>query len=329
MKVAELVASLGLDIDAASFKKGDAAISGMAQKMSGLAKAFFTGYAVKATFDLAHGFAEAGDAARKASQKLGVNSEALQRLQYAANSANVNNETLAQGLRFLAKSGVKDVQGEFLKLAETFAAMPDDGEKTRLALEKFGKSGAELIPLLNGGREELEKLFAEAEGAGLIISPEQQKAGEEFNDQLTRVRSAIRGIAFAMGRAMLPAFKRFADIALAAAKGVKRFADFALEFADRHATAFKIALVILTGAVAGFTAHLLIAQGAAVAAAIKFAAAWLAAAAPFILIGAAIAGVALLIEDLYYFLTGGESVIGEAVDGWASILKGFGIDVAG
>jgi lambda family phage tail tape measure protein len=158
----------------------------------------------------------------KMSQKVGMSVEALQGYQYAARLADVENETLGKGLAKLAKnmydaaSGSRDMQSNFAQLglsatdsagrlkttdvmlediAERFSRMKDGTEKTAMAMKLFGKSGAELIPFLNEGREGLRGMREEAEKLGIILRPEDVARAEEFNDNLTRLELTFKGIA--------------------------------------------------------------------------------------------------------------------------------------
>jgi hypothetical protein len=81
-------------------------------------------------------------------------------------------------------------------------------------------------------------------------------------------------------------------------------------------------MVVALYAAAKATWKLIVAQGILSAATIK-------AMLPFILIGIAILALILIIEDLYHWFTGGESVIGQFVQGFLDRLKGLGTAVRG
>jgi lambda family phage tail tape measure protein len=91
-----------------------------------------------------------------------------------------------------------------LQISERFAGMADGANKTAIAMSLFGRSGAQLIPLLNGGRDGVEKLRAEAEKLGLVIGGDTTKSAEQFNDSLTQLGSIFTGLANEMATAVLP-----------------------------------------------------------------------------------------------------------------------------
>ena len=66
--------------------------------------------------------------------------------------------------------------------------MEDGAGKTALAIKLFGKSGADLIPLLNQGRAGIKELTDEAAKLGIVISTETAAKAEQFNDTLKNYR---------------------------------------------------------------------------------------------------------------------------------------------
>lgn len=174
---------------------------------------------------------EAGDELAKLSQKTGISARDLSSLKLAAELSNVSMEQLATGMARLsarmvsASAGmgeaanafqrlqihVRDSRGNFRPLqevlgdlAERFARLPDGAEKTALAMQIFGKAGAELIPLLNLGREGLQEMAREAERAGLVMDDQTARAAERLNDQLVLLETNVKGVGQRIGLALIP-----------------------------------------------------------------------------------------------------------------------------
>jgi hypothetical protein len=181
---------------------------------------------------------DAADDVGKLAQKVGVTTESLSAMQYAAKLSDVSNEQLATGLARLARAAsdaaagskesseafqaigvaVKDSNGNLrstedllLDIADRFSKMEDGAGKTALAMRIFGRAGADLIPLLNAGRDGFEELRKEAERLGIVISQETAKAAEEFNDNMTRLGTAAGAARFAIAESLLPALTRVAQ----------------------------------------------------------------------------------------------------------------------
>lgn len=197
------------------------ALKGAFAGVSGLA-AGLTGAAAGSYFvNITRGAVDLGDQLNKLSQKVGISVEALSALRYAGQLSDVSTEQLGTGLAKLARNmdegnvafqrlgisvrdasgnlrGTQDVLGE---VADKFAGMEDGAGKTALAMALFGKSGADLIPLLNAGRSGLAQYADEAQRAGLIMSGELAAAAEKLNDDMSRLKLGTEalGIAFASG----------------------------------------------------------------------------------------------------------------------------------
>lgn len=188
-------------------------------------------------FALVKGYANAGDSATKAAQKIGISVEALQELRYAGDLANVETDLLdaslvkltrnaalaARGQRSAARPferlgiAVKDQNGHIRnassllgEIADKFGRLDDPLKKAALAQELFGKTGANLIPLLNDGSAGLAKAAAEARRFGIVLSKEDAAAGEEFMDALTRIGAVLAGVRNTIGREMLPVLQDMA-----------------------------------------------------------------------------------------------------------------------
>lgn len=175
--------------------------------------------------------ADHADNIGKTAQKIGITTESLSALQYAGKLADVSMEQLSTGMKRLSanmldmSNGTGEAQDAFralgisvtesngqlkagdkvlIEVAERFANMEDGADKTALAMKLFGKSGAEMIPLLNAGASGLKDMSDEAKRLGLIISLDTAKAAEQFNDNLTRLTARFDGIKLSLGQDVLP-----------------------------------------------------------------------------------------------------------------------------
>jgi len=85
-----------------------------------------------------------------------------------------------------ASGKVRSMDAIMLDLADKFSRMPDGAEKTALAMELFGRSGANLIPMLNQGRGALSQYSA-------TIDTEMAQAADKFNDALNAIARSVAG----------------------------------------------------------------------------------------------------------------------------------------
>lgn len=183
----------------------------------------------------------AADEMGKAAQKFGVGVEELSRLNYAAKLSDVSLETLGTGLRALSKNmlaasdgskaagklfadlgvSVTDSAGKMRSseavlqdVADVLSKMPDGAEKTALAMKVFGKSGAELLPMLNGGKTGLQAMAEEANRLGVVIDAKTAKSAENFNDNLTRLGAAMGGLVMQITAALAPTLEKLSQWAV-------------------------------------------------------------------------------------------------------------------
>jgi hypothetical protein len=231
VKIGADTSGLSKGVDEAKQKVGDfdkttqgASFNMKAFALAALAAAAATAVVVKRAID-------AADAMGKMSQKLGISTQELSKLEYAAKLSDVSIGELQGALTRLTKGmsdasqGTGEAREAFKALgiqsqnsdgslrsssevmadvADRFAGMADGANKTALAIAIFGRSGANMIPMLNGGRDAIEGAGRELERFGGVITPEAAKQAEIFNDNLTRLKTAAAGAAQRLSEKLLP-----------------------------------------------------------------------------------------------------------------------------
>lgn len=168
------------------------------------------------------------------SQRTGMNAEELQKYQYAAKLSGIEAETLEKAMikqqkAFAdASTGSKSASEAYNQLgidissigssSEAFdqvitklADMEDKTKRDAIANDIFGKSYAQLSPLLNEGSEGIEKLKKEAEDMGFVLSEDSVKAGAKFGDTLDSLKMAGQGITNQLGAELMPYMQKLAD----------------------------------------------------------------------------------------------------------------------
>ena len=177
------------------------------------------------------GAIDSADAFGKMSDQTGIAANKLQAYVNAGKLAGVEQATIDKGLRRLAQSmreadqgiatysdsykalgiSVRDVDGNLKKsetvlgeIADRFADMPDGATKAALAMEIFGRSGASLINLLNGGKVALEEFNYET-------SENFAQNAEFFNDQVATMAIKFDGFRKQLTDALLPALNSIAS----------------------------------------------------------------------------------------------------------------------
>jgi len=196
------------------------------------------------------------DTLGKTAQKLGVTSQALQKLRYASNLAGVETRTVDMAVqRFTrrlseaanntgeAKDALKELglnakeltklslDQQMLKLADAFDDVQGSGDKVRLAFKLFDSEGVAFVNTLEGGSTALRQMFQDAEGLGFILSSSAVKGVEEANDAMMKLGTMFGGVRDQLVAALAPALRVIVDLmrnklvkAIETAGGIKKFA---------------------------------------------------------------------------------------------------------
>ncbi|MBB4001596.1 hypothetical protein [Aurantimonas endophytica] len=211
-----------------------------------------------------------------------------------------------------------EIMGE---IGNRFATMPDGAEKTALAMELMGRSGADLIPLLNGGAAGLKALTDEADAFGLTISAETGRAAEAFNDNLARVGYAATGVATSLAAALLPAMVVVSEALVAMARGLVEMLAYLPTVAEYAAVAGSALAIMISPQIIASIYAAATALGTALVGALQ-AVALAAAANP---LGALVVGITIAVTAAYHFRDEIQQAIGVDVVG---IVKGAANTVA-
>lgn len=191
-----------------------------------------------------------GDELAKASGRTGVAVESLGRLRYAAERSDVQFGSLVGALQKMSRSADEAAQGTaqqaeafarlgvsvtdstgqlkdsellFTELAGAISGIPNETERTALAMAVFGRSGAQLLPLLNEGSAGIQALGDRAQQLGFVMSGPAAANAELFNDMLDDAKDSLFGVALQIGPVLLP---QLAELANNFAMGVSHVAAF-------------------------------------------------------------------------------------------------------
>jgi TP901 family phage tail tape measure protein len=180
-------------------------------------------------------FANAGDVIAKTADKLGVGIEALQRLEHHAELSGVASGSLHDSLRFLLNAAgeaskgmgaaretfadlgisvtdgsgrMKDAETLMYEVADAMSRIEDPVTRVSMAQDLFGRSGVDLINALKGGADVMRASGKEAERLG-IITEEQARQAEVFNDSVSRLTRVLSNIGFILANQLMPPLTEF------------------------------------------------------------------------------------------------------------------------
>ena len=181
---------------------------------------------------LVKGAIDSADSFGKLSDQTGIAANSLQAYVNAGKLAGIGQETIDKGFRRLAQSmreadqgvatysdsfnalgiTVRDSEGNLKssetvlgEIADRFADLPDGATKAAISMEIFGRSGASLINLLNGGSAALEEF-------NYAVSDEFAQNAEFFNDQIAVLAIRFDGFRKQLADALLPVLNNLIQV---------------------------------------------------------------------------------------------------------------------
>jgi hypothetical protein len=186
-------------------------------------------------------------------QKTGIAAKTLEGMTVALNRTGLESGSIAIAMKGLAKEmvGVSQGTASSIKLfesigvsletvqkgtgatlravADAFQRMPDGAQKAQLAVELFGKSGLDLIPILNKGAAGLDEAMKKSAEFGLILSDTARGNLTVFDDAMDDLQSALKGFGMQLGAAFAPSLttlvESFTSIIVFAKNVFNQFAD--------------------------------------------------------------------------------------------------------
>ena len=182
--------------------------------------------------------ADVADNIDKMSQKIGLSKQGFQEWSYVMGQNGMDVDKLQVGIKTLvtkmesAAGGNKEAAETFkelgvsiydssgkLKDQETMmneaiyalADMENGTEKAALANTLFGKSGSEMMPMLNQGSTGMKELTQRAHELGIVMSDEAVDAGVKLGDTIDDIKQAFSAIITRMGSSLFPIIQKIAD----------------------------------------------------------------------------------------------------------------------
>ena len=172
------------------------------------------------------------------STRLGISTETMSALGYAAGQTGSDLDQLGSAIPKLSKQiaeaadssseagklfaalgidvkdangNLRDVEDVLPEVSDLFKTLKNDTLEQTLAMRLFGKSGAEMLEFLNLGSDGLAEMSDKAAGLGIIISGETAAAADKFNDQLADLQAAGNGLATQLAAGLLPAMTELTE----------------------------------------------------------------------------------------------------------------------
>lgn len=177
------------------------------------------------------------DRVAKTSTRLGIGTEELSKLEFAAELAGVQSNQLALGLQRLVRRTAEAANGTgearkaleelgldavelnrlspdqvFLRVADAMQNVTNQSDRVRIGFKLFDAEGVALINTMNRGAAGIREAGDELERLGGVITPEATQQAELFNDSITRLNSNLDGLTQTLGVPFLTGLNELFDI---------------------------------------------------------------------------------------------------------------------
>ena len=259
-------------------------------------------------------FASTADNIQEMSQRSGLSYKKIQELGYAAKlsgSSTAGLETAMKRMQktlFDAKNGsatatqsftqlgikLEDIQGlnpdeQFDMLAGAIAEIQDPTDRAAMAIELFGRSGTDMLPMLANGKQGLTDMAAEANKLNAVIGNDAVNAGAKMQDKIDAMTAAMEGFKNKIGEALAPQITAFIE---KLTEIIVKFSDWAKQNPETLKTIFEVAagIVILVGVLKSVAVAMALVQ------ALSGPKGWLTLAAAALIAGGAIYGIDQLLK---------------------------------
>lgn len=144
----------------------------------------------------------------------------------------------------------RDGLAVFKDLADRFKTLPDGPEKTARAIDIFGRSGKDMIPILNKGSEGIAELAKEADKLGLTFSAENLEKTRQYTLAQREFGEAVNGLKVAIGLEVMPVLTEFSHWFTEHQADVRSFIHDAFDVGSDFAKDFKEGLGTIKDALA-------------------------------------------------------------------------------
>ena len=168
------------------------------------------------------------DALTTQSQQYGVDRRTLQQWAYASQQIDTSVDTILSarqkmirtitgqgkdaltawdslGVEMFKEDGtMRDATDIMWDALEALGQIEDETERDSIAMKIFGRSAAELNPLIKAGREEWERYMKEAEGLGAILGEDDLNNLQTFNDEWQKLNLQMQSLKYKFYAGLAP-----------------------------------------------------------------------------------------------------------------------------
>lgn len=154
---------------------------------------------------------EYAEEVRSLSRAIGSTPEDASKLIQAADDVKVSFEDLNTGMQIAIRKGLSPTIDGMGLLADQYLAIEDPIERSKFLLDSFGRSGANLAPLMEKGAKGIKELGDAAKEVGLVLDQKALDSTREYEIAVDNLTDSWQGFAVTVGTEAIPAIVKLLD----------------------------------------------------------------------------------------------------------------------
>jgi TP901 family phage tail tape measure protein len=184
---------------------------------------------VGAMWKMTDSYTKAGEEIYNMSIRTGVGIEALSELKYMAEQSGTSLAAMETSIRMMQRSlvdgtaatsitqlglsisvlmGLKPEE-QFWEIANALSAVADPTKRAAMAMDIFGRSGTDLLPILADGQAGIDAMKQKASDLGVVFSTEAAIKAKNFQDATDNLKTSLAGLGGAISEAVSPQLENF------------------------------------------------------------------------------------------------------------------------
>ncbi len=203
----------------------------------------------KALIDTADAGGRYADSLDDLANRTGLTTEAISGLKYAAEQSDTSIESVAQGIKFLAKnlyeartagseaqkafesigfsaeelqSGAVDAQAALLRMADAIKDTPNQMDRIAIATKLVGRGAVEMVPFLSRGSQGIKELTDQAQAMGQVVSTSAGIVGDKYTKAILALNGSMNALKAQIAEGVLPALTDMIQFSTATVAGFGR-----------------------------------------------------------------------------------------------------------
>lgn len=155
---------------------------------------------------------EYGKQVRDLSRLIGATPEEASKLIQVADDVLISYDTLTRSLEYGIRNGIEPSTEAMGELADEYLDIQDPIERSKWLMEKFGRAGADLGPLMELGSKGIKELGQEAEDLGLVLDRETIQKTREYEIALDNLDDSVTALKINIGVGLIPKLSDLANL---------------------------------------------------------------------------------------------------------------------